>query len=572
MNSTIGYFKLPKLCLFSILQEGINVPEQLGLNEYRGTPLSIMECGALEDLERILRRPIPKVTKVGCLVKAAKFGFVEHNGHVTQLGLSQFGQPLLDGIPLPESFSNLNSLQVLCLSDNYLTSLPEVLGQFSSLHTLWLNDNQLTSLPKTIGKLISLQKLVLNYNQLTSLPEMIGNLQSLRELSLLGNQLGFLPETFGQLSSLTKLNLNRNQVTHLPATIGNLESLKVLDLGCNKITTLPETIGNLRLLQELHLYGNELTSLPETLGNLTSLKILDLCDNKLTSIPESLEQLPSLKFLDLHACGLISLPETIKMWIINLKKRKCEVKTPHGEELVDEFYYQNREKLEEIAENVNMHESYPIANDEHSWEYLKLSILPENGVQVKTSVGLATLRMKKLGKLQLTSGWIVAGDPGYGGVLHQPPFAHQVPPGQYEVWVNVATFSSDNDQRVAFGILKLVDEPPTRWEIATLKDKEKKAGEHPEAHGYGVDSGLGCFLDRDAVFLMEDKWERLEEKLGEHEVPTWDWVDLLLDKKRHLNVITFSSGDGDGCYPSFWGFGQSGQRVALVPDFYTIMP
>jgi len=111
-----------------------------------------------------------------------------------------------------------------------LASLPESIGNLQSLQILNLHDNQLSTLPKSIGKLNYLQKLNLEGNQLTSLPESIINLQSLQRLNLSYNQLFTLPESIGNLNSLQKLDLRDNQLRSLPESMWQLKNLEVIHL------------------------------------------------------------------------------------------------------------------------------------------------------------------------------------------------------------------------------------------------------------------------------------------------------------------------------------------------------
>jgi Protein of unknown function (DUF4241) len=64
--------------------------------------------------------------------------------------------------------------------------------------------------------------------------------------------------------------------------------------------------------------------------------------------------------------------------------------------------------------------------------------------------------------------------------------------------------------------------------------------------------------------------EDLFEALSRPYVPTWSWTNLILDEATGANVIAFSSGYGDGSYPSYWGHDLAGQRVALVTDFVVL--
>jgi hypothetical protein len=60
------------------------------------------------------------------------------------------------------------------------------------------------------------------------------------------------------------------------------------------------------------------------------------------------------------------------------------------------------------------------------------------------------------------------------------------------------------------------------------------------------------------------------EALSRTYVPTWSWTNLIVDEATGANVIAFSSGYGDGSYPSYWGHDLTGQRVALVTDFVVL--
>lgn len=69
-----------------------------------------------------------------------------------------------------------------------------------------------------------------------------------------------------------------------------------------------------------------------------------------------------------------------------------------------------------------------------------------------------------------------------------------------------------------------------------------------------------------AAARQEDD-EELFDALMKTYVHTWSWTDLVLDEVTGANLIAFSSGWGDGSYPSFWGYDADGQRVGLVTDF-----
>jgi hypothetical protein len=160
----------------------------------------------------------------------------------------------------------------------------------NTLNVLYLDNNQLTSLPAEIGALTGLTELGLSRNRLTSLPAEIGALTGLTHLSLIDNQLTLLPAEIGALTGLTWLGLNGNQLTSLPAEIGALTGLTQLGLSRNRLTSLPAAIGALTGLTWLGLNGNQLTSLPATLGEIPANANVDVRDNPITSLPENIGQ------------------------------------------------------------------------------------------------------------------------------------------------------------------------------------------------------------------------------------------------------------------------------------------
>jgi internalin A len=173
---------------------------------------------------------------------------------------------------LPPEVMQLNNLQVLNLSDNYLTSIPPEIGQLTNLQHLYLTTNHLSHVSPEIGLLTNLQALYLDDNRLTSIP----------------------PE-IGQLTNLQFMFLNNNELTSLPPDIGRLTNLQVLGLSNNLLLNLPSEMGQLSNLQRLYLYSNQIRHLPPEMGNLTSLTcaecILDLSNNPLISPPpEVVEQ------------------------------------------------------------------------------------------------------------------------------------------------------------------------------------------------------------------------------------------------------------------------------------------
>src|SRR6202012_2975853 len=119
-------------------------------------------------------------------------------------------------------------------------------------------------------------------------------------------------------------------------------------------------------------------------------------------------------------------------------------------------------------------------------EYLESAL--EDGCQA----GGVTLTHQSVGELSLPTGQLVASDPFV--CPEQAPFVQPLPPGTYPVALSVAQI--DDDQRVAFAILRLKPGSPVRWEMLTVGEQNTDELNEDEFFGYPVDAGIGCFMDR----------------------------------------------------------------------------
>lgn len=186
-----------------------------------------------------------------------------------------------------------------------------------------------------------------------------------------------------------------------------------------------------------------------------------------------------------------------------------------------------------------------------------------------------TFSVHSLGELVLTSGKLVACDPlSYPN--SQLCFNQQVPAGRYPVKLSLATFHHRQEQRVAYALLVLGDQPAVRWELALCPGEDRRQLDPDEEDfGYGVDSATGCFMDGEAIQRLLPLWDhefeqfyaRLDKALDQTYKDTWDWANLCLDQATGLNIIAFHSGWGEGCYASYWGYDQQGNLVSLITDF-----
>ncbi|MET1077766.1 MAG: leucine-rich repeat-containing protein kinase family protein [Pseudomonas sp.] len=155
----------------------------------------------------------------------------------------------------------------------------------------------LSEFPREIFELAdTLEVLNLTGNALSSLPEDLGRLRQLRVLFCSDNRFEELPASIGQCRQLDILGFKANRIRQVPAA-ALPPSLRWLILTDNQIEALPETLGNCRNLQKLMLAGNRLQALPASLAQCERLELLRISANRLTALPNGLLSLPRLAWL-----------------------------------------------------------------------------------------------------------------------------------------------------------------------------------------------------------------------------------------------------------------------------------
>ncbi|TCR18793.1 DUF4241 domain-containing protein [Streptomyces sp. BK205] len=183
------------------------------------------------------------------------------------------------------------------------------------------------------------------------------------------------------------------------------------------------------------------------------------------------------------------------------------------------------------------------------------------------------------GELDLPTGQVVASDPFvYLGSGDIAPFTVSVPPGRYRVEAAVATLSRPDEPpadrphlRVAAARLVIRTEPTTTWELALRPDQDPAELGDDEFYGYGVDAGTGCFYDAAA----EEAFPEVQE--DEDEGPLWDAFEnsdwspgphLVRSPSTGHTLVAFTSGWGDGFYPTWIGRSASGEVTCFLTDFF----
>lgn len=162
-----------------------------------------------------------------------------------------------------EIFSLADSLEILDLSGNQLSSLPDDLHKLTNLKVIFCSQNHFTELPAVLGRCESLSMVGFKSNKIVDVPA--ASLPAkLRWLILTDNCVPQLPSNLGNCVELQKLMLAGNQLTHLPDSLANCHKLELIRLAANQLSQLPEWLFTLPRLTWLAYAGNPLTAQLET--------------------------------------------------------------------------------------------------------------------------------------------------------------------------------------------------------------------------------------------------------------------------------------------------------------------
>ena len=164
----------------------------------------------------------------------------------------------LTGFPR-EIFDLADSLEVLNLSQNALSSLPDDLHRLHKLRIIFCSDNRFTELPAALGKCKNLQMVGFKSNQIRRVPAASLPAQ-LRWLVLTDNQIEVLPDTIGNCSHLQKVALAGNRLRSLPKGLANCQQLELLRISANQLTEMPAWLLQMPRLAWLAFAGNPLSA------------------------------------------------------------------------------------------------------------------------------------------------------------------------------------------------------------------------------------------------------------------------------------------------------------------------
>ncbi|HEV8251610.1 MAG TPA: DUF4241 domain-containing protein [Gaiellaceae bacterium] len=156
------------------------------------------------------------------------------------------------------------------------------------------------------------------------------------------------------------------------------------------------------------------------------------------------------------------------------------------------------------------------------------------------------------GSLELPSGRVVVTE-----LLDSKPLDLRVKPGRYPAYATLVTYENKFES-VALATLVLSRARTVRW---------KRIG------SVAVDGGSTSFysaesaerMARDDTTDRDSLWNRVFDSRAAH-----DFLVTEFPLTPKLNVIEFSSGNGDGGYPILAGYDAAGRPARIVVDFYLL--
>jgi hypothetical protein len=184
------------------------------------------------------------------------------------------------------------------------------------------------------------------------------------------------------------------------------------------------------------------------------------------------------------------------------------------------------------------------------------------GTTVKQDSITYAFRLFGLGNLTSLSGKLVAGDPIV--LTSLSAFSQRFPVGSFPVQLALAKLP--NDERVGFARILFSSARVAKWELARLPGQKPLALQDSSFYCYGVDGGMGAFID-----------SVTNRHLARQGQATWDKIFMRKPEQPDYqgyiysfgggNLATFLTGFGDGCYATYIGFNAQGQVCQLLTDF-----
>lgn len=255
----------------------------------------------------------------------------------------------------------------------------------------------------------------------------------------------------------------------------------------------------------------------------------------------------------------------------------------NNDETIEEFETQET-KVEDNAETKQEGDSQEIMEEPEEPE-INIPMTKEDFDFYFSGNPSNTVSVLDVGKISLNSGHFTALDCFYYGFMGEgiPFYTENIPTGEYEVKV-CAIDHEMWGERIAAALVSFTDEKPYEFKMALYESQDVTSLEEGYYFGFGVDSGLAALADSEIMqeFLdYQDKYAKenpskefytdelepmLEEGYKKYPEATVDFIDYVIPGTDH-HLVIMESGFGDGIYPVYFGYSESGELCCAVVQF-----
>jgi len=186
------------------------------------------------------------------------------------------------------------------------------------------------------------------------------------------------------------------------------------------------------------------------------------------------------------------------------------------------------------------------------------------------------LKIIQIGEIRATTNKIVVCDPL--ACPDSSPLMKEIPLGLHKIEIAIKEDDSFG-KRIAFAKLSFNRKNAKKWELALKNNDDTSTLEDDDYFGFPVDAAMAGFYDLAAQsdylkFLNEfydlNPNKNIYADLFDAEFNNGEsdglWINYRLPNSE-TDIIMFTSGLGDGVYPSFWGLTDDDEIASLVIDF-----
>lgn len=222
------------------------------------------------------------------------------------------------------------------------------------------------------------------------------------------------------------------------------------------------------------------------------------------------------------------------------------------------------------------------------WESIKhLLVCPTDLESYFTSTEILGLPMETMdiGQVALPSGKVVVRDPLVYLNAGQEPYFLETSKGNFPVTVAVVK-SEEWGNRYAAVKVKFSDERPVLYQEALIGNENLEVVQEDDYFGFHIDAGLACITDAEALpafarfveklnadNLYDDYFAELFRKSYKshpgNQRESGDWINWTIPGTAY-HIPMFASGFGDGSYPVYFAYDESGRICGLYIQFIDI--